>query len=249
MRQDAMKLIYEKAELLGYPVLFSDLRIRRDTVPEGLTLYEVRHSEEDWGVPCQIRRGILVNFYGSILTSDPIQLSPDDQLLIGPDDLEYTGTSHVSMEAYLAEHPPTERDIMELTILEQDKWPLLFSRSGAEDRKNRCIGHLRGDFGSGDAFHSSWNPHQNGALDTPEFRADLKRVVEWLQQEYAPLRNLQAMGIFCGWNKDARVKAEPGEVYGFRVETARYRYMLRCTPTKGVYHCYVYCYQKRTDGG
>ena len=248
MRQDARELTYEKVNLLGCPVLFNDLRIRRDTVPEGLTLYEVRHSDEDWGEPCEVSHGILVNFYGSILTSDPIQLCPDGRLLIEPDDLEYTGTSHVSVETYLAEHPPTGRDIMELTILEQDKWPLLFSRSEAEDRTNRCIGHLRGDFGSGEVFYTSWNPHQNGALDTPKFKSDLKRVVEWLQQEYAPLRNLRAMGIFCSWNKDARVTTEPGEVYGFRIDTARYQYLLRCTPTRGVYHCYLYCYQKQTDG-
>lgn len=34
------------------------------------------------------------------------------------------------------------------------------------------------------------------------------------------------------------------EEYGFRVESTRYRYMLRCTPLQGWYHLYLYCYSK-----
>ena len=40
-----------------------------------MKMYEVRHADEDWGDPCQLARGILVNFYGTILTLQPLLLN------------------------------------------------------------------------------------------------------------------------------------------------------------------------------
>ena len=39
-----------------------------------MKMYEVRHADEDWGDPCQLARGILVDFYGTILTLQPLAL-------------------------------------------------------------------------------------------------------------------------------------------------------------------------------
>ena len=33
---------------------------------------------------------------------------------------------------------------------------------------------------------------------------------------------------------------------GFMVKTKQYVYMLRCTPIKGDYQFYIYCYQRET---
>lgn len=74
MRKDASKIIYDEVSLLGHPALLTDWRVDRTTVPDGFHLYELRHADEDWGDPCQIAKGILVNFYGSILTLQPFQL-------------------------------------------------------------------------------------------------------------------------------------------------------------------------------
>ena len=245
MREDANALFYEQMNLLGHPVLFNDMRIRPETIPEGLLLYEVQHT--GGGLPCEVSRRICANFYGSILTSSPIQLGPDGYRAIRMRDFEYTGPAHATMEAYLAEYPPTGKEVMDLFVLAPESWPLLFSRSETEYRANRCVGHLRGCFDDGESFYTSWQPHQNGALDTPGFKKDLNRMVHWLRQQEGPLRSLPEMEAFCRLRPEARVTTEPGKVYGYAIETARYRYLLRCTPTRGVYHCYVYCYQKQTD--
>lgn len=84
-----------------------------------------------------------------------------------------------------------------------------------------------------------WDARYNNAA----FKADLTRVVDWLRVGFAPLKNLENMGAFCARYAHAAI---PGQdrTYGFRIETKRYRYMLRCTPVEKVYHVYLYCYGK-----
>ena len=75
------------------------------------------------------------------------------------------------------------------------------------------------------------------------FQADLTRVVDWLRVGFAPLKNLEIMDAFCARYACAAIPGQD-QAYGFRIETKRYRYMLRCTPVKGIYHVYLYCYGK-----
>ena len=42
-RTDATTIAFECVEFMGQPVLFTDWRIDRSTIPDGLHLYEVRH--------------------------------------------------------------------------------------------------------------------------------------------------------------------------------------------------------------
>ena len=44
-----------------------------DSVSEGLYQYEVRHDDDGFGNPVQIAKGILVNFYGSLLCRDKLE--------------------------------------------------------------------------------------------------------------------------------------------------------------------------------
>lgn len=79
-RLNAMKENYTEIYVKGKPALFTDMRLDRSTIPEGLYLYEIRHADEDWCDPVQIAQGILVNFFGSILTLEPITLPADGRL-------------------------------------------------------------------------------------------------------------------------------------------------------------------------
>lgn len=73
-RLNAREVSWEKVEVFGKEGLFVDLRIDRNTVPEGYIMYEIRHSDEDWGEPAQIGEWILVNFYGTILMKESLDL-------------------------------------------------------------------------------------------------------------------------------------------------------------------------------
>lgn len=46
MRYLADELYYEQIKIFGKEALFSDVRIQRESVPEELIQYEVRHDDE-----------------------------------------------------------------------------------------------------------------------------------------------------------------------------------------------------------
>ncbi|MFR6694634.1 MAG: LPD28 domain-containing protein [Dysosmobacter sp.] len=51
MTVDARKERFELVEVLGHPMLFTCLRVDRNTVPKGLYLYEVRNDDDQCGTP------------------------------------------------------------------------------------------------------------------------------------------------------------------------------------------------------
>ena len=74
MSYDAKQATYQEVTILGKPALFTECRLDRTTVPEGVYRYELRHADEDWGEPATLSRSIVVNYYGSVLTREPFQL-------------------------------------------------------------------------------------------------------------------------------------------------------------------------------
>lgn len=74
MKTDARTECWEIVTVCDIPMLFSCLRIDRETVPEGLYLYEVRHADEDWGDPVQIARWVMVNHFGTLLSKAELPL-------------------------------------------------------------------------------------------------------------------------------------------------------------------------------
>lgn len=75
----------------------------------------------------------------------------------------------------------------------------------------------------------------------------IDRTVNWLrEQPDSPLRDFDSMNRYC--NRYERICAIKGALLpscGFMVKTKRYVYMLRCTPVKGDYQFYIYCYQRK----
>lgn len=86
---DAMQEEFEEVMVLGRPALFTGVRIERDTVPEGLYLYEVRGNDNGGDDTVQIVKGIPVNcmvpHFGSIITREPLDLPPDGYFNSGPE--------------------------------------------------------------------------------------------------------------------------------------------------------------------
>jgi len=79
LKYNATKIYYEKVNLLGKDVLFTCVRVDRETVPEGVHIYEVRHA--DVGIePCQLGRWIFVNFVGTILSAEPFELNDSKRI-------------------------------------------------------------------------------------------------------------------------------------------------------------------------
>lgn len=244
---NASEQSYQEGTIMGRPALFTERRIDRSTVPEGVYRYELRHSDEDWGEPIEISRSIAVNFYGTVLTRELFQLPVEGWLPMEPDSLSFQDGGCRTLAAFQQKYPASEKDVIDFySVNDPSLHDLYFSRSEEQDRTAGCIGHLRGDFGSGKQFYTTWWPHQNDVLNTPEFKADFDRAVNWLrEQPDAPLRDFDTMKRCCDrYERACAIKQAILPSCGFMVKTKRYAYMLRCTPVKGDYNFYIYCYRR-----
>lgn len=107
------------------------------------------------------------------------------------------------------------------------------------------IGHLRGDFGSGGTeFYTSWFDARP-QWKTDEFKQDLDDVINALRTEEQPLlRNRSLMLWFGRANKESEMEGNYAIEFGFRADTEKYAFLIRCNPTKGDYNFYCYCYVK-----
>lgn len=105
-RLDARTEKFDVIEFFDIPMLYSMFRLERTTVPKNLYMYEVRHSDYDDAVPVEIKKDVLVNFWGTLISSRPLQMHERDCSYIRPnDDWGFTG-EETSLIDYMAEHPP-----------------------------------------------------------------------------------------------------------------------------------------------
>lgn len=72
MKVNAAEESFELMEMLGQIVLFTNMRIDRDTVPKDLYVYDVRHDDDCTGEICEIKPSIMVNHWGTIICKEPI---------------------------------------------------------------------------------------------------------------------------------------------------------------------------------
>lgn len=72
MRYNADELSYERVQVFGKTAFFTNERIQRDSVPEGIYQYEVRHDDCCQGIPCEVAKGVLVNFWGTLLMTEEL---------------------------------------------------------------------------------------------------------------------------------------------------------------------------------
>lgn len=99
---DATKEGYLLAEIDGRPVLFTNMRLDRDTVPEGLSCYDVRDSDHLDGSMAEVKPFVMVNHWGTILSREPFPL--DEHGSYYPEDWGYLDES-MSLAEFQAATP------------------------------------------------------------------------------------------------------------------------------------------------
>ena len=106
------------------------------------------------------------------------------------------------------------------------------------------IGHLRGDFGSsGDQFYTTWFDTRP-QWKSDEFKQDLDDVINALRSEENGLLQSRAVMRSVGWaNKDSKMQGNYTTEFGFRADTEKYAFLLRCIPVRGDYNFYLLCAQ------
>ncbi|MCM1532583.1 MAG: hypothetical protein NC114_09975 [Ruminococcus flavefaciens] len=84
---DAKGVDYMAVTVMCVPGIFTEDRIDRDSVPDGIYMYEVRDGGSD-GIPAEIANSIAVDFLGTLLTKEPLDVpmflnDEDDWVLDG----------------------------------------------------------------------------------------------------------------------------------------------------------------------
>lgn len=107
------------------------------------------------------------------------------------------------------------------------------------------IGYLRGDFGSsGDQFYTTWFDTRP-QWKSDEFKRDLDDVINALRsEEYGLLQSRSQMVRYGRENKESEMQGAYTTEFGFRADTEKYAFVLRCNPTRGDYNFYCLCYVK-----
>lgn len=118
-RIDARTEIFEEVTVLDKSMIFTCLRVDKNTVPKGFYMYEVRHDDDGRGDPCQIGKWIMVNHWGTLISNEKLKLIPDRKinnayLDIDPEkDWNYEGIN-ITLQEYMAKHPPQKNKNKEL---------------------------------------------------------------------------------------------------------------------------------------
>lgn len=89
MRLDYKEEKFQKVSVCGILCDFSDMRIDRSTVPKERYQYEVADDDESQGNPVRAGYGIMVNFFGTLISDGPLPTGYDDVLWLYDGDFVY----------------------------------------------------------------------------------------------------------------------------------------------------------------
>ena len=133
--------------------------------------------------------------------------------------------------------------VMEIRPMTQEERKYTYQQSMQLQGQTGSIGHLRGDFGkSGREFYHTWSDHWK-KYKTEDFHTEIDGVINALRsEEYKLLAGRREMAEYAKKFPDSAFPGNCGKEYGFRVNTEKYAYLIRCNPSKGDYNFYCYCY-------
>ena len=122
---------------------------------------------------------------------------------------------------------------MELQIrpMSYEERKYTYAQSSQLKSQTGSIGHLRGDFGSGEQFYTSWFEHDS-KLKTPEFSSELDEVVNELRSKGGLLNSRRSMVDYAKDYPESRFKGAYTTEYGFRVDTETIRISFAATPPR-----------------
>lgn len=137
---------------------------------------------------------------------------------------------------------------MSIRVLLPEERNYTYTQSQQLLMQTGCIGHLRGDMDSnGTGFFTSWDDHNN-QKNNDELKAEFNNVVDALRFDErfgGLLKNRSSLAAYCHANPDSAFTGDYSEKFGFRADTEKYSYMIRCNPEKGEYNFYIYAYERQ----
>lgn len=139
---------------------------------------------------------------------------------------------------------------MDMTIrpLRAEERKYTYAQSQQLMMQTGTIGHLRGDFdNTGTGFHTTWF-EEVGSRNTQEFKAEINPVIDALRFDNrygGVLAGRSAMQKYGRSQPDSTFAGNYTTEYGFRIDTEKFAYLLRCIPVKGDYNFYCWCFEAK----
>lgn len=97
---------FQEIKISGLPALLNGQRFSHDSVPEGLYIYEVRHSGSMWDEPVQVAKCVINNFMGTLVTREPLGLQEDGCLVIKSTDWDFECGGSLTAGEFMDRYPP-----------------------------------------------------------------------------------------------------------------------------------------------
>ncbi len=98
----------QEVEIFGEKALFSNDRVDKDKIPDGLYCYDLRGSDNDPGKPTAIEKNVSVNHAGCIISAKPIDI-PENGYVALNDGLNFLGTEKGIREFLYELYPEKEK--------------------------------------------------------------------------------------------------------------------------------------------
>jgi hypothetical protein len=189
---DVQKELLEEVEILGHMGLFTEFRVDKNTVPQGVHCYELRHGDDN-SFPATLEERVTVNYFGSIILLEKLELE-NGRLWVPYEEFSYTG-ERMKLEEFQQkdkqEEPKliqTSNDLVEFL----ESHDILFSMT--EKEAEVLLGYLGG--------HGYLLGEQEGRL----FRGDLSYGQNYTLWEEHSIDD--AIDSACEWNYELLQTAE-----------------------------------------
>lgn len=132
---------------------------------------------------------------------------------------------------------------MEIRPLTQEERKYTYPQSMQLQGQTGSIGRLQGDFGKrGTEYSQSWTDYWE-RYKPDDFQSELNQIVYALRSgECGLLTDCNTMKAYVAANPESAFQENHNKEYGFRVDTDRHAYLIRCNPSANNAHFYCYCY-------
>ena len=202
---DVQKEVLEEVELLGRTGYFTELRVDKETVPEGMHCYELRHGDDD-GFPVSVEESVRVNYFGAVLFTETLELGKEKALQFGYEDFGYTGEQMYLSQVIGGQEPESFRDGKALAEFFKETFPM------TEEEGQKLVDYMEG------------HGYLLGYMDGGMFRGDLCDEQDKITWE--PYIIDDAVDVVTEWNfeliKDAEAAVtNPKDMIDFANQKSR----------------------------
>lgn len=163
---DVQKEVLEEVELMGRMGYFTELRVDKETVPEGMHCYELRHGDDD-GFPVSVEENVRVNYFGAVLLAEALELGEEKALQFGYEDFGYTGEQMYLSQVTGGREPEDFKDGKQLAEFVREIFPIT-EEEGQKlvdymEGHGYLLGHMDGEMFRGNLCDSQdkvdWEPY------------------------------------------------------------------------------------------